>query len=321
MKILIIKSSSLGDIIHLFPVINYLKEKNKCTIDWVVEAPFAELVSTHPLISKVIRIHTKKWRKKFDWQEFNAFRKELRETKYDLIFDLQSNLKSSFILALARGAKKIGFGRKSVHEWPNLFFTNVKYDPPEGRNIREDYLSIVQQYFGDELLFKDAPVTLILKDKSKIPAIKGGIIVAPGSAWPNKQISMETLLAVLKKQEQKELLFVWKSDKEREFVTKLASHFPDRSHLLPSLSLPELQYLISQSSLVIAMDSLILHLCGMIATPSLSFFGPSLASKYAPLGPQHKIIQGSCPYGETFVKRCSKLRTCKTGACLKDLIQ
>jgi heptosyltransferase-1 len=67
------------------------------------------------------------------------------------------------------------------------------------------------------------------------------------------------------------------------------------------------------------MDSATLHLCGTTSTPSFSLFGPSSASIYKPLGEHHVAFQGSCPYGRTFVKRCPILRTCKTGACMKDL--
>ena len=63
MRILIVKMSSLGDIIHAFPVLQYLKQCHpQCEIDWVVEQPFAELVQAHPLVNRIICIETKKWR-------------------------------------------------------------------------------------------------------------------------------------------------------------------------------------------------------------------------------------------------------------------
>jgi len=66
MRILVVKTSSLGDIIQAFPVLDYLKQcQPSCEIDWVVEHPFAELVSSHPLIHQAIVIETKKWRKNF----------------------------------------------------------------------------------------------------------------------------------------------------------------------------------------------------------------------------------------------------------------
>jgi heptosyltransferase-1 len=70
---------------------------------------------------------------------------------------------------------------------------------------------------------------------------------------------------------------------------------------------------------VIAMDSAALHLCGTTLTPSFSVFGPSAASIYKPLGSQHTHVQGFCPYKQEFIQRCPLLRTCKTGACIKNL--
>jgi heptosyltransferase I len=69
---------------------------------------------------------------------------------------------------------------------------------------------------------------------------------------------------------------------------------------------------------VIAVDSAALALCGTTSTPSFSFFGPTQASIYKPLGVQHHHFQGTCPYAMSFSARCPRLRSCKTGACLKQ---
>jgi heptosyltransferase-1 len=60
-------------------------------------------------------------------------------------------------------------------------------------------------------------------------------------------------------------------------------------------------------------------LAGSTSTPTYSIFGASSAQKYKPIGTCHKAFQGECPYGKTFEKRCDILRTCKTGACIKQL--
>jgi heptosyltransferase-1 len=75
----------------------------------------------------------------------------------------------------------------------------------------------------------------------------------------------------------------------------------------------------SKMDLVVSVDSLALHLAGTTQTPTYSIFGSSLAKKYQPLGLIHESFQGACPYGKKFEKRCSILRTCSTGSCIKDL--
>lgn len=333
MKILIVKTSSLGDIIHVFPVIGFLKQKYPDSqIDWVVEAPFAELVEAHPQIDKVFRIETKNWRKGKNLQSFWKFRKTLQNSHYDVLFDLQGNAKSGFFTFLAKARQKVGFGRKNVPEWPNLLVTNTKIHFPSGKNIRQDYLHVVQSHLGDQTLYEDKGALLNIshEDKAVIKRILDDprltkrplVMVCSGSAWPNKQmtqIALETSLKNLHKKENCSFLFVWGNDEEKKSAQAFRQVFEDCSIVVDRLPIPVLQNLMSHMHLVIAMDSLPLHLAGTTAVPTFGVFGASSAQKYQPLGEQHRFFQGSCPYGQKFEKRCPRLRTCKTGACIRTL--
>ncbi|MGZ3732931.1 MAG: glycosyltransferase family 9 protein, partial [Parachlamydiaceae bacterium] len=153
MKILIVKASALDDIIHAFPVVDYIREiYPNATIHWTVECLFSALVKAHPGIQKAILIDTKKWRKGLFSSairnEIYQFIRELRQESYDVIFDLQGNTKSGLITGLAKGNKKVGFAWKTVSEWPNLLFTNQKMAIPQGASARQDYLQVVQNYFS-----------------------------------------------------------------------------------------------------------------------------------------------------------------------------
>ena len=158
MNILIVKTSSIGDIIQAFPVLQYLKIRfPEASIDWVVEKEYQELVQAHPLVRRAIPFGSRLWRKKplSSWKSIWGFFKSLRQESYDLLFDLQGNIKSSFITANSRAREKVGLGWKSVPELPNFFTTRkltieanlnieniwdvdyevVKYYPMPGRAI------------------------------------------------------------------------------------------------------------------------------------------------------------------------------------------
>jgi len=332
-KILIVKTSSLGDIIHTYPVVDYLREKFPlAAIDWVVEAPCAELVRAHPEVDRTLTIATKSWRKNWfkrqTFKEILNFRKQLRERLYDAVFDLQGNVKSGFITSQTRSYKKVGFASKTVHEWPNLFFTTYRYNPPEKGNIRHDYLGVVAAFFRDKLSECQGKVLLEISDEQKqhLQSLVGHlekpyIVVCPGSAWKNKQLAPNTLikfLALLQNFLKGSFLFVWGSAQEQELAQQLHQQFASCSKIVDRLSLSALQNLMEMSDLIIAMDSLPLHLAGTTSTPSFSIFGASSAEKFKPLG-NHEAFQGSCPYGKTFLKRCPVLRTCPTGACIREL--
>lgn len=336
MKILIIKTSSLGDIIHVFPVISYLKSIFPASdIDWVVEVPFEDLVRSHPGINRVITVHTKKWRraplKKESLQEIKHAYKQIGETVYDVVFDLQGNIKSGILTACSKAKKKVGFGYQTVPEWPNLLFTNQRYNPPRRQNIRADYLFLAQSVFGTHESKKDNVQLLTdALQQNKIqtllasPFLQGGmrVVVCPGSNWSNKQIAIPTLRSFLKRLETEHgsrFIFIWGTEEEKEVATRLSYDFLKTSVVCDRLPLAALQNLMNQADLVIAMDSLPLHLAGTTSTPTYSVFGASSANKYQPIGELHHAFQGVCPYSQTFEKRCSLLRTCKTGACIKEI--
>lgn len=332
MKILIVKTSSLGDIIHAYPVLSYLKKHfPEASIDFVVEKPFAELVANHPFVNDVIEVDTKQWRKKISsfFKGVSSFRKTLRSQTYDVCFDLQCNLKSGLIVAQVKAKHKVGFGFKTAIEWPNCFFNRIRFNPPKACNVREENLFLVEEYFRLKSgTIENANLQIGDHEKEHIEKLMQPllnptkIMVCPGSIWQNKQITKETMIEFLKKVEAHKncsFLFIWGSLKEKEYAEDLQANFTANSVVVERLSLSALQNLMSHMQLVIAMDSLPLHLAGTTNTPTFSFFGPSSSAKFMPMGKQHHAFQGTCPYGKIIQRRCPIIRTCKTGACLRSI--
>lgn len=336
MKILIVKASALGDIVHAFPVVGFLREKfPAASIDWVVERPFASLVSSHPFVSRVIAVDTKSWRSgvfsSAVRSEIGCFFKSLRQEYYDVIFDLQANTKSGLITLLARGKDKVGYTWSGVSEWPNLACTNRRIEVPKGLSVRDDYLCLIQSYFNLSEPFTPQPIQLTLSgdEQEHAKALLGKlkvdeqplVMVCHGSNWPNKQLAGEALLDFLRRVQafmKCKFVLTWGSDKERVEALSLQKQLA-QAHVLEKLSLPSLQYVMSQMQLVIAMDSLPLHLAATTQTPTFSVFGASLACRYAPRGSRHFSYQGGCPYKRVFETRCPILRSCPTGACIRSI--
>jgi len=332
MKILIVKTSSLGDIIQSYPVLSYIKKKYPTAqIDWVVESPFADLLRAHPLVNHVWTIDSKAWRKWWyslrTYSQMLDLKKRMNEQRYDLVFDLQGNLKSGLLLSQLKSNLKIGFGPKTVHERVNTWFTDMHYESPVGVNIRDDYIRLPQAHFNDDQPFEDPGVVLkITAEQEKslqniLENVKTPYLVCPGSAWRNKQVTLEALtefLQLLQQEKECSYLIAWGTESEKIKAEDLQAKLSNAA-VIPRLHLAVLQNLMSRVELVIAMDSLPLHLAGTTGTPTFSVFGASLAEKFKPKGKLHVAMQGTCPYGKTFLKRCPILRTCKTGACIRSL--
>jgi len=366
MFILIVKTSSLGDIIQAFSVLDDLHRRFPfVAIDWAVEAPFYPIVAAHPLVRRAISLDIKK--RKNLWSGM----RELRREKYDLVFDLQGNCKSGAITLLSRGKVKVGYSFSTVREWPNVLATDIRFKVSRHQNIRTFYLALMECYFqtprglsknkmkhfdsarqsqiegfrpergnlslcgkGDEegrfgkvAAIRGVRFHIKPEEKEKISRIlvklpsKLRIMVCPGSQWVNKQLRPQTWIAFLQKIEQAypvSFLLIWGNEAERTLCEELAARLK-AAFVVDKLPLPTWQNLMDEVDLVIAVDSSALHLCGTTSTPSFSIFGPTSLQVFKPFGQRHFAIQGRCPYKQEFEKQCPLLRSCPTGACIKEL--
>lgn len=327
-RILIVKTSSLGDIIQSFVVLNYLKNRfPDAAIDWAVERRFISIVEAHPLVSRTIAFDSKSRR----FSEYASSARDLRRSRYDFVFDLQGNCKSGVVTLLAKSSCKVGYGRKSIREWPNLFATNRRFNVPSNLNIRLQLLSLIREFLRDSepmpAFFDGVRFKITFEEKQKIEELltqhgaSERIMVCPGSQWKNKQLPVRTLSEFLKKIDRSKnasFFLIWGNAEEKKFCEELQEGLKS-SLIVDRLELPVWQNLMSEMDIVIAFDSGALHLCGTTSTPSFSIFGPTMPEIFKPFGQNHFFMRGECPYLRSFEKQCPLLRTCPTGACIRSL--
>ena len=118
MKVLLVKTSSLGDVIHVMPAITEaLANVADLNITWVVEEAFCDIAALHPGVSEVIPVAVRRWRKSpvACWGEIQAFRRRIGSEQYDLVIDSQGLIKSALIASSANGPRH-GFDADSARE-------------------------------------------------------------------------------------------------------------------------------------------------------------------------------------------------------------
>lgn len=333
-RILIVKTSSLGDIIQSFVVLNYLKKRfPDADIDWAVEERFSAIVAAHPLVSRTIPFNSKAWKRR-SFKEYLRAASELRRFEYDCVFDLQGNCKSGAVTLLSKSRCKVGFARSCVREWPNLLATHRRFAVPSNINIRLQLLGLIRQFLGDQELslvgFDGVRFKISEEENQKIAALfdvkeasgQERIMVCPGSKWSNKQLPLSTLAAFLEKIDRTSdatFFLIWGDTQERMLCEKLREQFFKNSLVVDRMELPVWQNLMNEMSVVIAFDSGGLHLAGTTSTPTFSIFGPTMPEIFKPIGSRHFSMRGECPYLRSFEKVCPLLRTCPTGACIRSL--
>ncbi len=132
MHVLIVKVSSLGDVIHTLPALTDAEKAIPgIQFDWVTEEAFTEIPAWHSAVNKVIPVALRRWKKNifkmFFSKEYKNFKDELKSEKYDLVIDAQGLLKSGFICSLTRG-KVVGLAKNSVREKAAAWFYDESYE-------------------------------------------------------------------------------------------------------------------------------------------------------------------------------------------------
>lgn len=306
--VIIVKTSSLGDIIQALPVAKALKNEDpSLKISWIVDEKNSSLVSCFSFIDNVIALDFSGFKQGFlsCLKALFKIKARLKNVEGDALLDLQGNTKSALVTLFCKAPVKIGFGRKSVSEFLNLFVTNKKIEV-------DPYASILVQYttFIEVLTLKNHQ----RKERIVERSFKNKVMVCPGSNWKNKMPNpraFEEFLLDIQKKYACEFIFI---GAEPEI-------FPSFIHSFwrGKLEWKEWMDLMQDTDMVISADSCALHLAALLEVPTFSFFGPSSSRVYAPIGAKHAFVEGSCPYGQRFIKRCKHLRTCITGSCLKNL--
>ncbi len=163
MKILLIKLSSLGDLVHVFPALSDLqKHFPQVSVDWVVDEAFKEVPAWHPAVNKVIPVGLRRLKKQGIWRlssikEVIATIKKIRLERYDLIIDAQGLYKSAIIAALARG-KRVGLAKGYSREnvaWLYQQSFPISFDQHAIARVRSLFAeALAYQYDSDVLDFK-----------------------------------------------------------------------------------------------------------------------------------------------------------------------
>lgn len=155
MYILIVKISSMGDIIHTLPAVTDAANAiPDILFDWVVEETFSEIPTWHPFVHHIIPIKLRFWKKKWykinSWKEFHQYSKQLNKHKYDLIIDAQGLLKTAlFITSHITYGEKHGMDRTSVKEPMSCWF----YKHQHYINKTQHAIERIRQLFSHSLQY------------------------------------------------------------------------------------------------------------------------------------------------------------------------
>jgi heptosyltransferase-1 len=288
MRILLVKTSSLGDVIHNLPVLSDVRRAfPEAQIDWCVEEAFVDIPSLHPEISEVITVAVRRWRKSLGqrstWREIGDFRRKLAQTPYDAILDTQGLLKSAVIARIAQG-HRYGYAAEVAREpLAARFYQETFVIPPNAHAVeRNRWLGAAA--FG-------YPVDLPLDYGIKAPVLdfpwlhsERHAVLLTATSRDDKLWEEAQWIEVARSLSQRGLTPVLPagSPRERERAARIAALVPC-AIVAPTLSLNQLAGLIGHTALAIGVDTGLVHLATALAVPTIALYistDPALTGVY-----------------------------------------
>jgi heptosyltransferase I len=329
MRVLIIKTSALGDIISALPVIDYLKQASPgIEIDWVVEEPFSQILEGNPQLSALHLVRTKAWRKEpfssRTRREIAELKQTLQQRDYDLVFDIQGNLKSGVICWLTGCSDRLGFAKGELQESVNTLFTTRRIPlRRQDYHVTDKCLRLVSIPFAKD--FHGMTLTSAVQTSPRddanaeilLATISDGLVFLfqYGTTWQTKFWSesswVELGRAVLERFPDATILFAWGNETEKAAVTGIAGQIGRGARVIERYTLKGLAALLKKVDLVVGGDTGPVHLAAALGTPTVSFYRASDGKRSGPRGEQHVVIQSPMHCTRCFRTRCDQDLQCR----------
>ncbi|MFZ7156502.1 lipopolysaccharide heptosyltransferase RfaC [Avibacterium avium] len=288
MRICLVKTSSMGDVIHALPALtDAQKAFPDLQVDWVVEENFAEIPTWHSAVKQVIPVAIRRWRKQLlqrkTWQEWQSYRQLLQQNQYDAVIDAQGLVKSAlFAVRLAQGAKH-GYDRYSAREPLAALF----YDERYAIDYQQHAVERIRQLFAQALGYA-------------LPNQQGDYGIA--QHFPVQQSLPPYVLLIhattradkhWRNQEWKKLAqnltalglavhLPWGNEKEKQAAEWIAQGI-ENAVVLPKMDLTALAQHIANAQAVVSVDTGLAHLTAALDKPNITLYGatnPDLIGTY-----------------------------------------
>jgi 3-deoxy-D-manno-octulosonic-acid transferase/heptosyltransferase-1 len=339
-KILIVKLSAVGDVVHTLPALNALRRhRPEAHITWLVEEAAAGLVMGHPAVDRVLVSRRKRWAQGLrtaQWRrhlrEAAAFIRQLRDTRYDWLLDFQAALKGAALIAMTRAHRKIGFGPGMEHQEYSYLVLNEKIPmiSMEVHALKRSLMLLEAidvpcrdiEYnlpIGNAMRKRVARLMADRQAPRKGPAVAiNPVALWKTKMWPAKRFAQ--LADRLVETYQADIFFTGAPADAQEIgrITGLMQH--RATNLAGRTSLLELAALYQQMALVISTDTGPMHIAAAVNKPVVALFGPTAQWRTGPYGDDHQVVSAPMECRPCFKRSCDHCR-CMHAIAVEDVMQ
>lgn len=289
MRVLLIKTSSLGDVIHTLPALTDALHANpEIRFDWVVEEGFAEIPRWHPAVDQVIPVAIRRWRKNLlqTWRsgEWRDFKQRVHQQNYDLVIDAQGLLKSAW---LTRGFKVpiVGLSRKSAREPIASYFYDRQVSVARELHAVERTRQLFAQALNYPVPEQMGEYSLSRERLATVEAQTPYVLFLHGTTWPSKHWPEHAWRALAEQlaADSINVRIPWGNAAEEQRAQAIAEGLPS-VHVLPPLNLTGVAAQIAGAQACVAVDTGLGHLAAALDVPCVSLYGPTLPGRVGAYG-------------------------------------
>ncbi len=317
-NILIIKPSSIGDVVHTLPIWNLLHRRYpQARISWLVAPSCAGIIDGLPEL-RLLRFErqgwAKAWYKPSAAAELLRFGRDLRRDRYDLVIDVQGLFRSASFAFLTGAPIRIGFANARELAW--MFYTHRIPVPTMDQHAVDRYLSLLPA-IGCPSSPVEFPFPLTDAHRQAARGMLGTIarfaVLCPGANWATKRWPIERFADLVRPLKDRfGLDCVVAGGPE---VADLGNRIPGTTNLCGKTSLMQLAALFEAASLVIANDSGPMHIASALGRPLVAIFGPTNPIRTGPYGRMETVVRANLDCMPCYSRTCTK----HNHRCLQEL--
>ena len=287
LRLLVVKTSSLGDVIHMLPALSDAAQALPALqADWLVEESFAAIPAWHPAVNQVILLAMRRWKRQWTqasaWREAVAVRSRLRSQAHELVVDSQGLVKSAVWARMARGLR-CGYDRFSAREPLAALFYNRHVSVPRDLHAIERNRRLLAQALGYSVphTAPDYGLQGLSARLRSRPALAAALPQLParyvvglhGTSRADKEWSQAHWVALAQALASAgcPLLLPWGNDREHQRANQIAQAAPG-TQVLPALDLDSMACVLDASAAVIGVDTGLMHLAAALGRPGLALY-------------------------------------------------
>ena len=314
MRILIVRTSALGDVVHALPVLTALRRHlPEARIGWVAEEGMAPVLAGHPDLDDLLVVKLRRWRRLSarGLRELGGFLSDLDRFSPDIGLDLMGNHKAGVISALTLADRRIGAARRFRREPSSAVWISQPV-VPRGRHAVDQMLSLLDALglpaepadFGADKLFREEPAAI--RDLTA-----PFVLLHPGAGWANKRYPPDWWGKAARLLHAQTGVPTWVAAArgEEDLAAEVATAGGGAVRTVPAPDLATLAALIRQARLMLGGDSGPTHLAQALGTPVLMLMGPTDPERHGPYGAPERALFKRLPCSFCY-KRLEETKAC-----------